>query len=332
MERMTPNFESMNETAVREELLSPFLRQLGYMHGTDNSISYETTLVYPRIFLGRKGTKDPYLRGRADYILEVKDYARWVLEAKASYETIGQDAIEQAYSYAIHPEVRASYFAISNGKRLVVYRTSQPPDTSPLLDLAFEDFSRAHTVLSASAIRSEFQSCGPIGDPIANGFGSIAKIAQGWIRYDQINPPNSLISETQVSIVDGSIERGENGGLIASISTQGPFRSIQSAIEKLGLGKLAYVSFEKRISPNPESPTIFTYEGTTTFEEGTMLFDSNSSTSIPLPFSISIKVNSVVSAYIEEKTIYASIKNKGVTGAPLHQEFDFSGSIQMKIV
>ena len=321
----------MNEAAVREELLAPFLRQLGYMHGTDNNISYETSLVYPRIFLGRKGAKDPYLRGRADYILEVKDYARWILEAKAPHEAINQDAVEQAYSYANHPEVCAVYFAISNGKRLVVYRTSQPPGTSPLLDLAFEEFSRAHAVLSGSAIRNQFQKCGPIGDPIAKGLGSIAKVIQGWIRYDQINPPNPLISETQVSIVDGSIERGEDGGLIASISVQGPFHSIQLTIEKLGLEKLVYVSLEKHISPDRNSPTTFLYEGTTTFEQGTTLFDPNSLSSVSLPLPISITVTSVVSAYIEEKTIHASIENKAIIETPLHNEFKFSGSIQMKV-
>ena len=76
----------------------------------------EQSLRYPRKFLGRKDlSKDPELRGKADYILEAKRKVRWVLEAKAPDGQITQDDIEQAWSYANHPEVRAVYFVLCNG-------------------------------------------------------------------------------------------------------------------------------------------------------------------------------------------------------------------------
>ena len=60
--------------------------------------------------------KDPLLRGKADYILEASGKVRWVIEAKAPDVQIDIDAIEQAWSYASHAEIRAVYFVLSNGK------------------------------------------------------------------------------------------------------------------------------------------------------------------------------------------------------------------------
>ena len=77
-------FDELNEADVREEILAPLLRALGYRSGTDANVIREQSLRYPRIFLGRKdAAKDPELRSKADYILEVKRLVRWVIEAKA---------------------------------------------------------------------------------------------------------------------------------------------------------------------------------------------------------------------------------------------------------
>lgn len=71
------NVASLNEAGVREEIIAPFLNQLGYASGTNYNILREFPLKYPRIQLGRKkGKKDPLLRGRADYILEVDGSGR----------------------------------------------------------------------------------------------------------------------------------------------------------------------------------------------------------------------------------------------------------------
>lgn len=114
-------FERFNETDVREEIITPLLHRLGFKSGTENDIIREQSLRYPREFLGRKNPKkDPVLRGKADYILEAKGRVRWVIDAKAPDVLIDDDAIEQAWSYANHAEVRAVYFAVCNGRTLTV--------------------------------------------------------------------------------------------------------------------------------------------------------------------------------------------------------------------
>ena len=101
-------FDSLNEADVREEIISPLLRKMGYRSGTTNNIIREQSLRYPKVSMGRKKRdKDPLLRGFADYIVEVKGSVRWTIEAKPPQVNIGPDDIGRAYTYANHPEVRA---------------------------------------------------------------------------------------------------------------------------------------------------------------------------------------------------------------------------------
>ena len=155
------NFHNLNETDIREEVITPLVRALGYRSGTKNNIIREQSLRYPRIFLGRKKkNKDPVLRGIADYILEVDNSVRWVIEAKAPDVEIDLDSIEQAYTYANHPEVRAVYFVLSNGKHLNVYHTHSAPGSDPLLSITYEEFNDKFqiisNVLSPESIKRDF--------------------------------------------------------------------------------------------------------------------------------------------------------------------------------
>lgn len=55
-----PDFDTMNETDVREIIVRPLIESLGYRHGTDATILTEKSLRYERNFLGRKNPrKDP---------------------------------------------------------------------------------------------------------------------------------------------------------------------------------------------------------------------------------------------------------------------------------
>jgi hypothetical protein len=79
-------WDSMNEADVRGEVLDPLLRRLRYRTGTENNIRRELDLRYKRVYLGHKEKKkDPELRGKADYVLEVGQRVRWVLEAKGAW-------------------------------------------------------------------------------------------------------------------------------------------------------------------------------------------------------------------------------------------------------
>src|SRR6476660_6874550 len=91
-------FSRMGEADIREEILAPLVKLLGYRSGTSYDVIREQSLRYPKIFLGRKNpAKDIALRGKADYILEVTGHARWILEAKAPGTDIDVDSIEQAW-------------------------------------------------------------------------------------------------------------------------------------------------------------------------------------------------------------------------------------------
>src|ERR1700678_197189 len=142
---MEPNppidFGILNETDVREEIIAPLLRLLGYRTGTKNNIIRELSLKYPQQSMGRKKPeKDPPVRGKADYIVEVDSRIRWVIEAKDPNSTITDDEIEQAFTYAFHPEIRAIYFALCNGRELRVYTTNSVPGSAPMAVFRYEQF------------------------------------------------------------------------------------------------------------------------------------------------------------------------------------------------
>jgi hypothetical protein len=141
--------DGFGEADVREEIITPLLHRLGYKAGSRANIIREQPLRYPKEYLGhKKPRRDPPLRGRADYILDVDGLVRWTIEAKAPNALISVDDIEQAYSYARHPEVRAVFFAIINGAEL-----RQMLDRP--LDRAFARWSASsvESLNSSSAVR-----------------------------------------------------------------------------------------------------------------------------------------------------------------------------------
>ena len=56
-----------------------------------------------------------------------------MVEVKSPSEPIDENAVQQAHTYAAHPEVGASFLLITNGRRFTLYRTST-------LDAALLDF------------------------------------------------------------------------------------------------------------------------------------------------------------------------------------------------
>jgi hypothetical protein len=119
---LIPDFGTMNETDVREIIVRPLIERLGYRHGTDANIRTEQTLRYARSFLGRKNPKkDPPLVGRADYICDVISFGRWIVEVKSPGQDLTQDDVEQAHTYAAHPEIAATFFLVTNGRVFRLY-------------------------------------------------------------------------------------------------------------------------------------------------------------------------------------------------------------------
>ncbi len=116
-----PDFQ---EDSVREEIIVPILAALGYGPSKPYRIVRSKKLLHPFVSIGT-ATKKIYLV--PDYLFEVNDQYAWLLEAKAPHVDIYRtEHVEQAYSYAIHSEIRVPFFALCNGREFVLYHVSKP--------------------------------------------------------------------------------------------------------------------------------------------------------------------------------------------------------------
>ena len=115
----SPDFK---EDSVREELILPVLKALGYTPSKKNKIHRSKAVKHPFV---KVGTKKRKLTNFPDYLLEADGKFAWILDAKAPNEEIKSgDHVEQTYFYAIHPEIRVPLFALCNGREFVVFETS----------------------------------------------------------------------------------------------------------------------------------------------------------------------------------------------------------------
>lgn len=126
------------EDSVREVLLVPILKRLGYKESGDHKILRSKSLNHPFVRLGVQKFKINIV---PDYILSYKDNHLVVVEAKSPKEDILKNGahIEQAYSYAIHPEVRAEKYCLFNGRYLVIYSVSK---YEPVLIVKIDDIEK----------------------------------------------------------------------------------------------------------------------------------------------------------------------------------------------
>ena len=268
------SIDGFNEADVREEIIAPLLRHLGYQAQGAANIIREQSLRYPKAFLGRKDPhRDPPLRGRADYILEVDRLVRWTIEAKPSTAPISTDDVEQAYSYACHPEVRAVFFCIINGAELRIYQTNQGPGSPPILALSYSELadavSRLANVIGPQAIRRDHPRVDiDSGEPIGPGLRSVVRIVSGFIEFAECRPPVPLLAELTLSISEGAIERNEDRELVVYVQGRSPFRSVNELNKRLGLNQLELVSTDSTLSVNVELPTVFRQEVTVVLPTG----------------------------------------------------------------
>ena len=117
-QRLKDNQE-FKEDSVREVIILPLLKYLGY--GVDHIVR-SLTLQHP--FLKTGSNKKTPIRLVPDYVLRIENRYAWVLDAKGPRENLlDDDYIGQAYSYAVHPEIRSNYFALCNGIEFALYRT-----------------------------------------------------------------------------------------------------------------------------------------------------------------------------------------------------------------
>lgn len=143
------NNPEFKEDSVREEIIVPILKILGYSSSGPNRIIRSKTVSHPFVMVGSKKRK---LTNFPDYLLEVSDKYAWVLDAKDPQEDInpGSKNVEQAYFYAIHPEIRVQKFALCNGKEFICFDISTQ---QPILRFSLENITQYWEELKRNRLR-----------------------------------------------------------------------------------------------------------------------------------------------------------------------------------
>lgn len=286
-------FERMSEADVREDVLVPLIAALGYRTGTNYDIRREFSLRYPRQSLGRKQeARDPVLRGRADYILKVNGQLSWILEAKSPVSDIQLDEVEQAWTYACHPEVRAAYFALCNGRELRVFDSMADPESRELLRVGYADFGTRFGeilhVLGPEAIERQIAvRSANRGMPLGPGLGSVAQVASGLIRYYEPGRPGVIHPHLQTIVLGGAVERDEEGFVIAHLDTQAPLPGMQAINERIGFKGVDLRSSRSVLPLASDEPLELRGSMAFTIPAGESLMIPGSSKSIQLPFDLS---------------------------------------------
>ena len=177
------NSADFKEDSVREVLILPLLQALGY---EQPQIVRSKSLQHPFLKIGSKKRSITLI---PDYLLKVEDSYAWVLDAKAPNEEIktGGNA-EQIFSYSIHPEIRAKFFALCNGRAFSLFRQEAQ---EPILYFELTDIADYWEVLAGFLSSSSFQS----GKTFT--YDSVFKAARNTtVAFDYLNRP--LLEEIPV--------------------------------------------------------------------------------------------------------------------------------------
>lgn len=131
------------EDAVREEIIFPILGALGYSASSKNKVIRSRALKHPFYYFG---TKKYNVNIIPDYTFEIEEKAKWILDAKRPTENIevGKNVF-QAYSYAMHPEIRSDIYGLCNGKKIVIFSVNE---FKPILNIKIENLKNAWNELN----------------------------------------------------------------------------------------------------------------------------------------------------------------------------------------
>jgi 16S rRNA G966 N2-methylase RsmD len=166
----SPDFK---EDAVREEIILPILKHLGY---NGYQIVRSKNLQHPFLTTGSKKRPITLI---PDYLLKVDDNYAWVLDAKSPNENIRfGDNIEQVYSYSIHPEIRTKYFALCNGRQFTAFRQDEQ---IPFIDLEIKELQNNWEKLVRFLSSDSFQT----GKSIV--YEPVAKAGINNAKFDYAN-------------------------------------------------------------------------------------------------------------------------------------------------
>jgi len=287
------DFDSVNEQDVREKIVRPLIESLGYGRDAETRVITEKTLRYDRSSLGHKKPKtDPPLAGRADYICEVISFGKWVIEVKHPSQKLSQDDVEQAYTYAMHPEIAASFFLITNGRKFLLYQTANLERAA--LEWNFEDedkdesLLRLSNVLSPSAFRTRAKNTliDP-GRPLGKGLASRLLIIGGQITNDEYSGnhpfvPVKSINGLSLPVTGGYVTRAEDKRIMGHVLVGKAVAFIPNSAVGVP-DSYDFFSATDYLSDDRERPTIFQNLMTGIVQAGST-FDLPGMQRLPMPF------------------------------------------------
>jgi len=320
------NFERMNETDVRENIIVPLLRELGYRRDSDNDIITEQSLRYPKAFLGRKKSTDPKLRGKADYILEVDRRLRWVIEVKAPTIEIDDDDRDQAWTYAAHPEVKSIFYMVTNGRVFELYRTIDGPGVKPIYHFSYSNvdtqaFHVVSNILGPDALKRDFAAYVlDTGLPLGPGLRSFAKLINGNATYTSCKPslPGVSLVGLNNHVREGSVERTEDGQIAAFIKFGSSHQQMDQLLAQINLDVFEVSTLEKSISNDPQNPTTFSSLIHTKIPKGTLLFNPGKVDRIAAPFDMNTSTKTTAKGALRNGRFAGSfVLELQISGVPI---------------
>jgi len=327
------NVEGMNETDVRETIVRPFIHALGYAYGTPNHIRTEYPLRYEKAFLGRKNpSKDPDLRGRADYICEVISHGRWVIEVKRPDQTLGRDDAEQAHTYAAHPEVAALFYLLTNGREFRLYRTSRPAEPVLVWGLAetVETFSVIRNIIGPAAIKKRAQiDTVDTKTPLAEGIKSRVRIVGGYLTYSEhhsskpdVDAALARVAGMRASIIGREVIRTEWGLLRAEVELVRANDIFDQLNRAAGFESFVFECADEFVSVDRERPSIFQSITGGQVHAGTVIGGLPGVPTFSLPFGLDVLAYTEAVGFVEEDkfkgtfNIAYDFRVQNVAGAP----------------
>lgn len=326
------NFDNMVEQDVRENIITPLLHQLGYEKDTENDIRRGQYLIlrYPKESFGTRKSTDRLLTGYADYILDVGKEIRWVLETKSPANGILDVDVDQAFTYAKHPEVNAVYYCLCDGRELRIYQTSLLPDAALRLSLKYEEleskYQTVENILSRNAMQRDWNSVQiDTGKPLAPNLRSTARISGGFYRYSSIRPSNELLSQFNFQIISGVIERDNLDRLIGMVHTRSPIEDAQIVSERIGTDKIGFVSESSTISTNPLNPNIFKSESNFVFPKGISILN------FVYPQDIAYRTETILKGYLHDSVFKGTFSVQWTTDFP-DGNFETDGVFEIHLI
>jgi hypothetical protein len=131
------NDPDFKEDSVREEIITPILKRLGYNASGETKILRSKNLTHPFVLIGTIKRKINII---PDYLIQVNNVTVFTLDAKAPGQEIRTgENVEQAYSYAIHPDVRTTYYGLCNGKEITIFQINK---LTPILQIPINELDK----------------------------------------------------------------------------------------------------------------------------------------------------------------------------------------------